>query len=284
MFGFGEACSIVAAMFGRKIATMANRYILISKTKFDFYQQRNIEIKKKGSLNIISFISKFSGKKLLFSIRRKTTDLIIFDEVLLNGAYYPAVTICKENGFIPALIIDAGANVGSSAVFFKDVFPDSQIICIEPEEDNFKMLKQNFELNKFENVHFVNGGLWHKNEALSINEEFRNGYEKELSFSLTHYNGDAAGVKSIQGYTIESILKQHNASKADILKIDIEGAEAFLFDSFEATLQILQKTRLLAIELHDESIDRFMFTRYVEDAGYKQVTFGEVTYVYKPLK
>ncbi len=130
-FKMQEASVIIVAMIGRKLEALASRYNLIAKTNFDFYQRQNVSIKRIKNDNLLSFISKLSGKKISFKIRRKTTDIVIFDEILLNGEYLPAVQICRENKIHPAVII------GSSVIFFKDVFPHAEIICIEPEKTIF---------------------------------------------------------------------------------------------------------------------------------------------------
>ncbi len=283
-FSLAESCSVVIGMMARKIAGQVSSYNLFAKTRFDFYQERGIGIKKNKQQNTLSFTSSFSGKRLEFSIRRKTTDIVIFDEVMLGASYSPVLKICELLSLEPRVIIDAGANVGSSAVFFKDVFPDAKLICIEPEHQNQLMLKKNMALNRFTDVVFIEGGLWDKDEVLEIQNGFRGSREKELSFSLAERQSNDSTSNTIKGYTLETILNDHHLQHADILKIDIEGAEARLFRSFEQTAKLLGLTKILAIELHDECIDRFVFTQMVEQAGYHQITFGEVTYIYKPLQ
>lgn len=279
-FNLKEAVIISIAIIGRKIEAIAPRYNLIAKTKFDFFQKKEISISKNLNENILSYNSKFSGSKLLFRIRRKTTDIVIFDEILLNGGYWPVINICKEIKIEPSVIIDAGANIGSSVIFFKDVFSKAKIICIEPESNNFAQLKINVALNKFLDIHFVEGGLWHKDESLVMNSDFRGGKEKELSFSLSDAK-ERKTSSTIKGYSLNTILSNYGINEIDIFKIDIEGAETYLFDTLEKTKELLSKTKVLAIELHDEAIDRFKFTSFIEEAGYHHITFGEVTYVYK---
>jgi len=41
------------------------------------------------------------------------------------------------------LIIDAGANVGYSSVYFLSNFPNCRVIAIEPDGDNFASLQKN---------------------------------------------------------------------------------------------------------------------------------------------
>jgi FkbM family methyltransferase len=283
-FNFKESVAILIAIVARKIEEIAPRYNLIAKTKFDFFQKRDIVISKMGNENILSFISKFSKEKLFFKIRRGTTDIVIFEEILLNGGYWPVINICRDNKISPTVIVDAGANVGSSVIFFKDVFANAKIICIEPEENNLIQLKHNVELNKFTDVHFIEGGLWHKDESLEINSDFRGGKEKELSYSLSGNTNEQNNKTSIKGFSLNTILNNYGINEIDIFKIDIEGAESYLFDTLEKTKDLLSKTKVLAIELHDESIDRFKFTHFIEESGYHHITFGEVTYVYKSYK
>jgi predicted O-methyltransferase YrrM len=41
------------------------------------------------------------------------------------------------------LILDAGANIGASVVYFHLAFPAAHIVALEPARNNFEVLKQN---------------------------------------------------------------------------------------------------------------------------------------------
>lgn len=41
------------------------------------------------------------------------------------------------------VIVDVGANIGASVVFFKERYPDAHIYAFEPVSSNFEMLKKN---------------------------------------------------------------------------------------------------------------------------------------------
>jgi len=47
-------------------------------------------------------------------------------------------------------IVDIGANMGSFAVYAAQSRPDARIFCYEPEQQNFRLLKQNIEINGLE--------------------------------------------------------------------------------------------------------------------------------------
>jgi precorrin-6B methylase 2 len=65
------------------------------------------------------------------------SDITVFYQVLLVQSY--KIKINTE----PKFILDCGANIGSSSVFFVNLFPLAQIIAVEPELENFKILVKN---------------------------------------------------------------------------------------------------------------------------------------------
>jgi predicted O-methyltransferase YrrM len=42
-----------------------------------------------------------------------------------------------------ALIVDAGAHIGASAVWFASSFPESMVVMVEPAPENCNLLKRN---------------------------------------------------------------------------------------------------------------------------------------------
>jgi hypothetical protein len=70
-------------------------------------------------------------------MRTGTSDRSAFNEVIVKRWYdhpFPGV---------PQLIIDAGANVGYASVRFAELYPNADIVAIEPDRGNFAMLQQN---------------------------------------------------------------------------------------------------------------------------------------------
>jgi FkbM family methyltransferase len=56
-------------------------------------------------------------------------------------AHYRAIL---DRGRTP-VIVDAGANIGAASLSFGRAFPEAVIVALEPEPDNFEMLKRNVE-------------------------------------------------------------------------------------------------------------------------------------------
>jgi len=122
-------------------------------------------------------------------------------------------------------IIDLGANIGIETIKFSKFFPNSKIICVEPEINNFEILKKNTE--NYSNV-FI------ENYAISNNET--NIFIENTSNPLTknYYEGfrltEKATNQKVRTVTMKSLIKKYDLKKINILKSDIEGYEKYLFD------------------------------------------------------
>src|SRR3984893_5340818 len=79
----------------------------------------------------------------------------------LNNLYQKS----KAQGHRP-LIIDCGANIGLSAVWFSHLFPEAQIFAVEPDADNFKVAQRN--LAAYPNVTLLRGAIWDCPKDLAI--------------------------------------------------------------------------------------------------------------------
>ena len=77
------------------------------------------------------------GPSQAVRLGRRETDLPTFIHVFGDRCY------AFDPVIDPAWIIDAGANVGYSATWFATTYPRANVIAIEPDEENFRMLVRN---------------------------------------------------------------------------------------------------------------------------------------------
>ena len=194
---------------------------------------------KQGTNNLITF----DDFKVL--VRRTSSDVPVFSQVFYYKEYQAVIDTIREPSTIK-YIVDAGANVGFTTLFFSKYFPDAKIISIEPEERNYAMMLKNFQLNACKAI-ALKQALWNKNENLEIDREFRDHREWAIAVKPA-----GAGKERVEGITLPELCKKYQMPRIDILKIDIEGAERFLFDTEEHVRQFLPMTRYLAMEIHDE--------------------------------
>lgn len=93
-------------------------------------------------------------------LRTNTTDAPTFSQIFIQKDYDLRISIK------PKLIIDGGANVGYASIWFANKFPKSKIYAIEPEAENYKILKSNTK--KYSNVKLIKAGLWNKKALLKV--------------------------------------------------------------------------------------------------------------------
>lgn len=122
-------------------------------------------------------------------------------------------------------------------------YPGALIISVEPDPDNYKQLQKN--TSKFKNIFAYNKAIWHKKELLSLSEKKAGAEWSQNVNSITSEDKDLEKIESI---TIDDLMSDHKLLEIDLLKIDIEGAEAELFSE---NIEWLNNVKVMAIELHD---------------------------------
>ncbi|MEJ7676464.1 MAG: FkbM family methyltransferase [Segetibacter sp.] len=215
----------------------------------------------------------------LIARRKNSSDLEVFNQVWGRKEYCKATDILKKihtsNRYVT--IIDAGANVGYTTVLFKSIFTDAKIISIEPDENNFKILQKNIEINKLENVFLIKAGLWKYNyySNLTISRDFRDNRDWSIQVKETDER------TTLKGIGILDLIEQYNIKDIDLFKIDIEGAEKFLFEDKTKTKQFLIKTKVIVIEIHDEMVSRELIYEILEENSFTLFEFNDLTIGYK---
>src|SRR5947207_15012797 len=56
-------------------------------------------------------------------------------------------------------IIDCGAHIGLSVLYFKRCYPQAQIIAFEPNHATFQILECNIRQNHIQDVHLINAAV-----------------------------------------------------------------------------------------------------------------------------
>lgn len=81
--------------------------------------------------------------------RPGTADLTTFREIFLREEY----NLDLPPSFHPKIIIDAGANIGFTSLYFSRKYPDALIFSLEPEPGNFELLKKKYRRHSKHNCH-----------------------------------------------------------------------------------------------------------------------------------
>jgi FkbM family methyltransferase len=176
-----------------------------------------------------------SGEKL--HIRTATSDLRVALSCLADGEYRD---IRCEN---PSVIVDAGANIGASTIFFARRYPQAMVYAIEPEQGNFALLARN--TSHLSNVVPIRAALWGCDETREVHNRLSGhwGY----TIAETGNRTEATG-QEIRCITLATLIEQYGAREIDLLKVDIEGGEKAVFESSGPWIN---KVRIITVELHD---------------------------------
>ncbi len=200
---------------------------------------------------LCSIIAKLSNSTIFFQLHRQcckhpfllripSSDIPTYKQVFLKQDYDFLV---KQP---PKIIIDAGANIGLSSIYFANKYPDAKIIALEPEKSNFELLKQN--VAPYPAIIPVQAALWNKNEEIHLIDPGHGkwGFMTEMRHPSKKLPGKIC--HPVQAITVDKIMKDYGLSKIDVLKIDIEGAEKEVFSD---TSSWFEKVDAIIIELHE---------------------------------
>lgn len=120
-------------------------------------------------------------------------------------------------------ILDLGANIGASAIYFQRRFPAAQIACVEPSPGNLPMLERNSRLNAL-SVTIFDCAVGTESGTTT----FFDTADPSCCTLLPGNRNNATGV-NVSLITVPEIMACMGWDHIDVLKIDIEGYEKYLF-------------------------------------------------------
>jgi FkbM family methyltransferase len=159
----------------------------------------------------------------------------LFEEIFINSDYS-----FKTSSEEPS-IIDGGSNIGISVLFFKWLYPACRIVAFEADEDTYRLLRQNIEVNALDRVQTHNAAVC--------------GTEGTIDF-YHQANRPGAHVNSIlrkDGLPVKKtnavLLSKYIEGQVDLLKLDIEGSEMAVLEELAAAGKLIQ-VRQIIMEYH----------------------------------
>ena len=154
-------------------------------------------------------LEQFNYKNFNVLVRPNTSDSFVVKEVL--SGEYRKLCLQKQD-----IVLDLGSNIGMFALYAND--KAKQIICFEPELDNYNLSLQNLKLNNINNVIVNNAavvGNYDTQRYFSINTKKNKG-----AHSLVSKRGRDTSV--VQCENINTIIDTYNPT---CIKMDVEGGE-----------------------------------------------------------
>ncbi len=156
------------------------------------------------------------------------------------------------------IIIDGGANIGLSILYFKQLYPDSRITAFEPDTKVFNTLEKNVRQSGLSNIELVKKALWTSETTLEFMSEGADaGRVTQLEPDRPKYQVPTARLRD---YLINPI---------DFLKLDIEGAETEVIKDCQ---DLLVNVENLFIEYHsfvNEPQTLHLIVNILSEAGFR---------------
>lgn len=181
------------------------------------------------------FSVKVPGLAHPVKLRAHTSDLEVFCQIFGHAE------LNNEFDHPVSYIIDAGANIGLSSIFLANKYRDVVIDAVEVSASNIELLEMN--VGPYPNISVIQKGLWGRSATLKI----KNPQAEPWAFIVEETrHGDPDGIETV---SVSDLLQARGKNAVDILKIDIEGAEAEVFGATGTPW--LSSVNCLMIELHD---------------------------------
>lgn len=144
----------------------------------------------------------------------------------------------------PRTILDIGANIGITSVYFADRFPQAAIYCVEPMPDNYAILSKNIE--RLPDARGFQVALGKEAGLFPI-------YPSEQPLNFGGFSFFEEGSDKRQGINVEmrqtsTFLSDIGLHQVDLIKIDTEGSE---YDILAALGDdVLSRAQWITGELH----------------------------------
>lgn len=171
-------------------------------------------------------------------------------------------------------IIDCGANVGYSTAYLLTRFPQATVMSVEPDHANFELLKRNTAAYG-KRVQLIESAVWSHPAILRMApvQSYRDG--REWSRQVCEC---APGEIGFTAWDLNQLIEKSGSPRVDLLKIDIEGAEAVVFTgNYQAWLP---RVDTVVIELHDDSMfgdGKILVKRVMAKAGFRETEANELS-------
>lgn len=155
-------------------------------------------------------------------------------------------------------ILDLGANIGLSTLFFKKYYPGARITAVEADPVIFKYLERNILENDMRDIQLLNRAVWNKSATLDFYSEGAD------AGSLA--SRDGGQIIKVSAVDIRELLDER---RYDFIKMDIEGTESVVL---QACRDYLPTIPYIFVEYHareKKKQELSIVIRILEECGFR---------------
>jgi len=273
--------SILACKFGRPLGKGAE--LTLHRWAFfrDLQQETSMRILRAQPHELRVHCVGQGGKAARLEVALRdpeggSSDPFVFHQVFLQKDYGQVLDWFSRAaaGKEIKTILDIGANIGCSALFFCLRLPAPEVFCLEPDASNYARLQLNLALNPGLGIRCLQAALWTHSGNLNCAPEVREGNEWGCRFTEEAIAG-AVKPRTVAAIDIAELHKKSGFGQVDFFKLDVEGAEAALFISDTFLSFLRDKVLCLAVEVHEEFIKVDEATAILNSLGFQTKVISE---------
>ncbi|MGB9619999.1 MAG: FkbM family methyltransferase [Armatimonadota bacterium] len=150
----------------------------------------------------------------------------------------------REGGYHK--IIDAGAYVGLSALYFANRFSAATIVALEPHGQNYTLLRHNTK--HCPRIVPIRAALWIQKGRSTICDRGTG----DWGFALSPvFAGTGTNLGDVECLSVPDIMERFSWREVDLLKLDVEGAEKQILENAH---DWIDKVQVIVAELHDRIV------------------------------
>jgi len=167
----------------------------------------------------------------------------------------------------PLVIVDAGSNIGITAVYFAD-YAD-KVYALEPCKDHYDCIRNTLELNEqWQDVFPMKVALWDKDGTYNLHHS-----SNPTAHSLLD-NGIGGPIEEVTTVTLSTLMRMKEIDTIDLLKLDVEGAESEILRG-ESFKSVAHRIRYIIGEWHSWTmLSQEALRRELVSAGYEAAWLG----------
>jgi FkbM family methyltransferase len=154
---------------------------------------------------------------------------------MVRDRYEPGTTRLFQDMVKPGMVvIDIGAHVGYFTLLAaKNAGPTGKVYSFEPEPNNYDLLIKNIEINEYANIAATKMAV---SDHTGSSELFLTALDSGRH-SMFHHDLPEHGSTAVETTTLDSFLESEGWPQIDLMKIDVEGAEATVLDGITRLIE-----------------------------------------------
>lgn len=166
------------------------------------------------------------------------------------------------------VVYDIGANIGMYACFVATQLDskDGHLVAVEPHPSNVQRLEENLRNNATCDFSVLESALGDEEGEVKLVDE------GDIPGVGTHQINQSGDIK-VEQRSVDSLVSDSEIPPPDVVKIDVEGAEARVLEGFG---DVLDTVRVLFCEIHPEMMEDFgddpeSLESVLTDAGFSTI-------------